>query len=170
MEDGRWHRAPSYFLNKQDWMCSNMARSCFSTSASGTVTFAPVSLLTATHWRCCKSLGPTSRRIGTPCMKVKHWFVFLILLSVISKVEWRRRDLELPVVELPPWGVVVSEVALHPDACSLQDVLVLGALGQESLLVLLWQGSGDTTGDDDNLLKQTHLLSFPNDKVIITLG
>lgn len=74
---GRWSRATSYFLNKDDWMSSNMASSCFSTSASGTVTFAPESLLTATHWRCCRSLGPTSRRIGTPCMKTKRLFVFL---------------------------------------------------------------------------------------------
>lgn len=58
-------------------MSSNMAGSCFSTSASGTVTFAPESLLTATHWRCCRSLGPTSRRIGTPCMKTKRLFVLL---------------------------------------------------------------------------------------------
>lgn len=69
------------------------------------------------------------------------------------KTRW---DLELPVVELPSRGVVVSEVALHPEACPLQVALVPGALGQQSLLVLLGQGCCDTTGDDDNLFKQTH--------------
>lgn len=41
--------AASYFLNRQVWMSSNMASSLFSTSSSGMVTFAPESLLTATH-------------------------------------------------------------------------------------------------------------------------
>lgn len=81
--------ATSYFLNKQDWMSSNMVGSCFSTSASGTVTFAPVSRLTATHWRCSRSLGPTSRRIGTPWMRGNCLFSF-ILSSVCHypRINW----------------------------------------------------------------------------------
>lgn len=64
----------SYFLNRLFWISSNMATSVFSASASGIVTFSPVSLLTATHWRCCISLGPTSRRIGTPWQrKSQRW-------------------------------------------------------------------------------------------------
>lgn len=62
-------------------------------------------------------------------------------------------DLEFPVVELPPWGVVVSEVSLHPDSSVLQSVQVFRALGQQSLFLLFWQGSCDPTWDDDNLLK-----------------
>lgn len=63
--------------------------------------------------------------------------LILITLSSLSKGELVLSDLELPVVELPPRRVVVPEVALHPDACSLQGTLVLGALGQESPLILL---------------------------------
>lgn len=63
--------------------------------------------------------------------------MFSIILLSLSKDKLILSDLELPVVELPPRRVVVSEVTLHPDACSLQGTLVLGTLGQESLLILL---------------------------------
>lgn len=55
------------------------------------------------------------------------------------------------MVELPPWGVVVSQVSLHPDASSQQPLQVLGALDQQGLLILFWQGRSDSTWDDDNL-------------------
>lgn len=70
----------SYFLNRFVWMSSSMASSFFSTSASGSVTLSPVSLLTATHWRCCMSLGPTSTRMGTPWMK----HVWLVIVATPS--------------------------------------------------------------------------------------
>lgn len=60
-------------------------------------------------------------------------------------------DLEFPVVELPAWGVVVSEVGLHPDVCSLEPLQVLGAQGQQGVLLLLWQRGSDPTRDDDDL-------------------
>lgn len=60
-------------------------------------------------------------------------------------------DLEFPVVELPPWGVVVSEVSPHPDVSLLQSAQVFRAQGQQCLLILLRQGDCDSTGDDDNL-------------------
>ena len=57
----------SYLVNRLFCMSSNMVVRVFTTSASGTVCFSPVSRLTTTHWFCFMSLGPTSRRIGTPC-------------------------------------------------------------------------------------------------------
>lgn len=66
-------------------------------------------------------------------------------------------DLEFPVVELPARGVVVSKVSLHPDASIQQPALVFGALDQQCLLLLLWQGGSDSTWDDDNLEEQREI-------------
>lgn len=63
-------------------------------------------------------------------------------------------DLELPVIELPPRRVVVSEVGLHPDASRLQSAQVFGAKRQQCFLILLRQRGRDSTGDDDNLANQ----------------
>lgn len=83
----------TYFLNRLFWMSSNMATILFSTSSSGIVTFAPVSLLTVTHWRCCISLGPTSRRIGTPCMRHRHtWIEITKRVRTILQVKYFIND------------------------------------------------------------------------------
>lgn len=61
------------------------------------------------------------------------------------------------MVELPARGVVVSKVSLHPDASIQQPALVFGALDQQCLLLLLWQGGSDSTWDDDNLEEQREI-------------
>ncbi len=79
------------------------------------------------------------------CLQVKH-FIDHCYYHIIS-------DLEFPVVELPPWGVVVSDVSLHPDTSMQQPFCVFRALGHQCLLLLLWQGGSDPTWNDDNLEK-----------------
>lgn len=62
------------------------------------------------------------------------------------------------MVEFPSWGIVVSEVTLHPDVSTQQPALVFRALGHQGLLFLLWQGGSDATWDDDNLEKRREIL------------
>ena len=55
------------------------------------------------------------------------------------------------MVELPAWGVVVPDVSLDPDFGLKQAAVVLGAFGQQQVLLRLRQGGSDTARDDDDL-------------------
>lgn len=57
-----------YLLKRLFWISSRRLVILFSVSASGNMIFSPVSLLTATHWPCFRSFGPTSNLMGTPCI------------------------------------------------------------------------------------------------------
>lgn len=64
------------------------------------------------------------------------------------------------MIELPARWVIVSEVRLHPDPSLLQPFQVFGALSQQHLLLLFWQGCGDPTRNDDNLGKEREILGW----------
>lgn len=95
--------------------------------------------LNEAHW--IGLLFPTQLTAGVR----QHW----ITASTLNVRHFS--DLEFPVVELPPWRVVVSEVGLHPDTSCLQSAEVFGAKRQQCVLILLGKGGRDSTGDDDNL-------------------
>ena len=55
------------------------------------------------------------------------------------------------MVELPARGVVVPDVSLDTDVGLEQAAVVLGAFGQQQVLLRLGQGGSDTARDDDDL-------------------